>query len=296
MLSALPGLVIFPLAFILFCLNLSFCGSLVFLGGLLKLLLPFSRARKVLYRPMHMIYRLWAWGNFAIMTLFNNINWHIRGDENLSKQSWYLLIANHQSWLDIMVLANFARSRIPEPKFFLKEDLRKVPFLGMACWALDMPFMKRYSKRFIEKNPHLKGKDIETTKHSCRHFRQQPTTIINFVEGTRCNPEKQQAQKSHFKHLLPPKAGGIAFTLATLGSQFDKVLNITLIYPDNSGHVMMDMLTGKLKEVIIDIEQLPVSEQIIGDYFEDTGFKTRFQQWLNDRWQAKDELIEKLSR
>ena len=296
MLSVLPGFFIFPFAFILFCLNLSFCGSLVFLGGMLKFLMPFPRWHQLLYAPMHQVYRLWAWGNFAIISLFNDIHWQIQGSENLNKQSWYLIIANHQSWLDIMVLAHFARRRIPEPKFFLKEGLRKVPFLGMACWALDMPFMKRYSKNFIERNPHLKGKDIETTKKSCSHFRHRPTTIINFVEGTRCSPEKQQEQSSNFKHLLPPKAGGIAFTLATLGSQFDKILNITIVYPDDPRHVMMDILTGKLRHIIIDIEQLPVSEHIIGDYFEDSGFKMNFQQWLNDCWQAKDQLIERLSR
>lgn len=291
MFSVLPSFISMPIAFFLFCLNLTFCGSLVFIGGILKFIFPLKAWHKALYRPMHAAYRLWALLNLAIVNLFNDVEWKVVGDDSLDKNSWYLLIANHQSWLDILVLSSFARTRIPEPKFFLKDSLKKIPFLGMACWALNMPFMKRYSKAFIAKHPHLKGQDIETTKKSCLSFKDNPTTIINFVEGTRLTNQKHAQQKSPFKQLLLPKAGGIAFTLAALGEQFDKILNITLMYPDNDGHIMKDMLKGKLKTVIIHIEQINVNEDIIGDYYEDDGFKVRFQDWLNTVWTRKDELL-----
>ncbi|WP_206486359.1 acyltransferase [Thalassotalea sp. G2M2-11] len=293
MLSVLPSFVLMPISFILFCLNLAVCGSLIFLGGLLKFLVPVSAFHRILYKPMHAFYRLWALNNFLIMCLFNRIKWTIRGDENLNKNSWYLLIANHQSWLDIFVLSNFCRTRIPEPKYFLKESLKKVPFIGMGCWALDMPFMKRYSKSFLKKNPHLIGTDLETTKRSCEKYKYQPTTIINFVEGTRFTKEKHQQQNSQFNHLLSPKAGGIAFTLATMGEQFDKILNITLIYPKNPGHVMKDMLKGKLQEIIIDVEQIDDVKQLQGDYSKDTEYKKRFHRWLTNTWQRNDQKITK---
>lgn len=240
---------------------------------------------------MHFIYRIWALNNFLIMTLFNNITWKISGDENLNKNSWYLLVANHQSWLDIFVLSHFARTRIPEPKYFLKESLKKVPFIGMACWALDMPFMKRYSKSFLKKHPHLIGVDIETTKNSCKKFKKQPTSIINFVEGTRFTPQKHKKQQSNFTHLLAPKSGGIAFTLATMGEQFDKILNITLVYPSNNGHIMKDMLKGKLTEIVIDIEQIENIDELRGDYNDDIDYKRRFHRWLSSLWHKNDEKI-----
>lgn len=242
---------------------------------------------------MHFFYRLWSLNNYLIISLFNKVEWKIINDSSLNKQSWYLLIANHQSWLDIFVIAHFARTRIPEPKFFLKESLRYIPFLGMACWALDMPFMKRYKKSFIAKNPHLKGKDIETTKASCRRFEKTPTTIVNFVEGTRFTKEKHDRQGDKFNHLLIPKAGGIAFTLAAMGEQFDKVLNITLAYPDNPGHIMMDMLCGDLKRIVIYVEPLTVDENVMGDYYNDKSYRVQFQQWLNDTWTNKDKLLTK---
>lgn len=294
MLSGLPSFILMPLTFILFSLNLAFSGTFVFLGGFLKFLIPFKSFHKLLYRPTHTFYRLWTYNNTLIIRLANRVEWQVTGTENLSKDAWYLYLANHQSWLDILVVAELARENTPEPKFFLKETLKKLPFLGMACWALDMPFMKRYSKSFLAKNPHLKGQDIETTKRSCEAFRENPTAIINFVEGTRFTQNKHQQQNSPFQYLLTPKAGGIAFTLAALGESFDKVLNVTILYPENPGHVVKDMLKGKLTKIIVNVEQIEVTDALIGDYFSDEAYKQQFQSWLNELWQDKDQLIHQL--
>ena len=209
----------------------------------------------------------------------------------LSKKEWYLIVANHLSWLDIILLTDFAAGKIPAPKFFLKKELIWLPFVGLGAWALDMPFMQRYNKAFLLKNPHLEGKDIETTKKSCEKFQQLPTTVINFVEGNRFTLEKQKLKQSPFKNLLPPKAGGIAFTLATMGQLFTSVLDITIMYPDTQGSPMMAMLGGRLNKVVMRINVHPVTDEIIGDYFNDEKFKQGFQSWLNSVWQNKDKLI-----
>jgi len=279
-----------PLAFLLFSFNLSLWGIIVTLCGVLKIL-PVPPLQRVCSTLAHWAYRRWSRHNRQLMELFNPVEWQLSGLTELKQDSWYLLISNHKSWLDIPVLTQFALERIPEPKFFLKEELKWVPFIGSASWALDMPFMKRYSQAQIAKNPALQGKDIETTKKSCEKFRHQPTTIINFVEGTRFTESKKRQKNSPFQHLLPAKAGGIAFTLASMGSQFDAVLNVTLIYPDNPGHVALDMLLGRLKRVVIQVEVLPVDERIIGDYFNDPVYRQNFQLWLNQRWVEKDQQI-----
>jgi 1-acyl-sn-glycerol-3-phosphate acyltransferase len=276
-----------PLAFMLFSINLSLWGLIVTCCGALKIL-PLPLLRQSCSKLAHWAYRRWSRHNRQLMELFNPVEWQLSGLTELKQDSWYLLISNHKSWLDIPVLTQFALERIPEPKFFLKEELKWVPFIGSASWALDMPFMKRYSQAQVAKNPALQGKDIETTKKSCEKFRHQPTTIINFVEGTRFTPQKKRHKNSPFQHLLPAKAGGIAFTLASMGSQFDAVLDVTLIYPDNPGHVALDMLLGRLKRVVIQVEVLPVDDHIIGDYFNDPAFRQRFQLWLNQRWVEKD--------
>ncbi|HJS16824.1 MAG TPA: acyltransferase [Rheinheimera sp.] len=291
MLYWLPVVLKAPLAFFLFSCNLALWGSIVTLIGIAKLVSPNAAARAFWSKPAHWAYRGWSRYNKVLMELFNKVEWQVSGVAELKKDSWYLLISNHKSWLDIPVLSQFALNRIPEPKFFLKEELKWVPFIGSGSWALDMPFMKRYSQAQVAKNPALKGKDIETTRASCEKFKNTPTTIINFVEGSRFTAEKHKQKRSPFRHLLPPKAGGIAFTLASMGQQFHSVLDITILYPDNPGHVALDMLCGRLKRVVVLVEILPVDDEIIGDYFNDEAFRITFQNWLNQRWLKKDQAI-----
>ena len=195
------------------------------------------------------------------------------------------------SWTDIVVLGHLLRNRLPVPKFFMKHELIYIPLLGLACWGLDMPFMRRYSREFLLRNPHLRGKDIETTRNACEKFRHIPTTVINFVEGTRFTDQKREAARSRYRHLMPPKAAGLAFTLAAMGDQFDSLINVTISYPDNPDTPFKDFLMGKMKRIRVRIEELPVDEQLVGDYFNDKQFKRGFQEWLNARWKEKDEVL-----
>lgn len=242
-----------------------------------------------------MIWRSWAIGNLFAINLTNPVIWEIDELDDFDKKSWYLLICNHVSWVDIMVLTQIALNTLPSPKFFLKNELKRTPFIGMAAWAMDMPFMKRYSHSYLEKYPEKKGQDIESTKRSCEKFKDIPTTIINFVEGTRVSPQKQKETKSPFKYLLPPRAGGIAFTLAAMGHLFSGVLNVTLNYPDNQ-NATTSILFGKLKRVQVRVEVLEVNDDIVGDYFNDESFKARFQSWLNNLWLEKDKVLTKLNK
>lgn len=283
--------IIFPIHFTLQMCNLALWATLVVTFGIIKFIVPF----KFLKQPLN-----WLITNFmamfgiisvAIIKLFNRAEWDYRINGDLSKDNWYLLTSNHLSYLDIILLIEFTAKRIPSPKFFLKQELIWLPFVGVAAWALEMPFMQRYSRAFIEKNPHLKGKDIETTRKHCSKFKNSPTTIINFVEGTRFNPQKKALKKSSFENLLPPKAGGIAFTFAAMGELFTNVIDVTLVYPKNQRGIMMDLLCGRLEKVIFHVDVLPMTDELIGDYFNDDEFRESFQSNLNQRWLAKDAKI-----
>lgn len=250
-------------------------------------------------------YGLWCRLNFDIIKLSNAVEFEVTGDKNLKKDAWYLLICNHRTWLDVLTLASWCHGRIPLPKFFMKEQLKYIPILGTGCQALDMPFMKRYTKEKMAANPNLRGVDIQTTRQSCERFALQPTTIINFVEGTRFNDGLHAALAAQgvgrdLRNLLPAKAAGVAFTLAAMGSQFDAILDCTLIYPDNSSDIMWNVMSGKLRRVLLDVQTLPLDSDVIGDYYNDDTFRDRFQQWLNVRWALKDKIIcdrrEKLQR
>jgi len=263
--------------------NVMLFGSLVFVLGLIKLLLPLSVVNSLL----HSAYRGWCNGNrFGLWLGCPNIVVNISGD--LNSKSWYLLICNHTSWLDITVLSSL--HALPAPKFFLKDELKYVPFIGTGAWAMGMPFMKRVSKAQLAKNPKLKGLDVERTKHSCRNFRHYPTTIVNFVEGTRFTPAKHNLQQSPFKHLLKPKAGGIAFALEVLANQFDAMLNTSLVYSGKTDHVCRNLLKGELDSIYVSIDVTPINDNMQGSYQTDDVFKANFQHYVNELWIAKETL------
>lgn len=285
------GLIIFPIHFCLQVINLAVWATLAVIFGLLKFVTPGPSLRQPIDAILKQVIARFGLISVAMIKLFNRIDIEYKVNGELNPDGWYLVLANHLSYLDIILLIAFTHERIPTPKFFLKQELIWLPFVGVAAWALEMPFMKRYSQDFIKNNPHLKGKDIETTRKHCEKYRHAPTTIINFVEGTRFTQSKQAAKGNQFKHLLPPKAGGIAFTFAAMGELFNNILDVTLIYPGSKGVVMMDMLSGNLKKVVFDVDILPVTPELIGDYFNDEQFKAQFQQNLNQHWKNKDAKI-----
>lgn len=235
----------------------------------------------------------WVKGNSLIMYLTQSTRWDIQGLENLDKQHSYLVISNHRSWTDIFVLQHVFKGRIPFLKFFLKQELIWVPLLGLAWWALDFPFMKRYSRDFLQKHPELRGKDMETTRHHCEKFKKYPVSVINFLEGTRFKPEKQTKQASPYSHLLRPKAGGVALVLAAMGETLHQVIDVTILYPQNrQGKIFWALLSGQLPEVAVRVRTLPIPENVVGrDYLSEPAYQEQIQNWVNGLWQDKDRCI-----
>ena len=130
-------------------LNTIFWLVPILLFAILKLLMPISAFRRVLTEWIMTMGEFWVAGNAAIFGMSNTEKLDVRGDESLSRQDWYLVISNHQTWVDIVVLQVVMNRRIPFLKFFIKQQLIWFPFLGIAWWAMDMPFMKRYSKAYL---------------------------------------------------------------------------------------------------------------------------------------------------
>lgn len=292
MLNFLPGPVLFFISTVLLIINTALWSTLVFLGGLVKLLLPFRRGRAAATRVMNGFMWGWATCNGGILRLIAKIEWDVQGIDSLKKDGWYLLISNHLSGFDIAAHTYVFRNNIPMLKFFLKKELLYVPFMGLGCWALDMPFMNRTSPAKLKKNPKLRGKDLATTRRSCEKFRDLPTSIINYVEGSRFTEDKRRRQNSPYKHLLKPKAGGIAFTLSAMGEQFDALLNITVAYPDAKGDVLKSVMHGEVSKVVIRVETMPVPQVDSQRYFSEPEYRVEFQRWLNQLWEQKDQQID----
>ncbi|WP_390446511.1 acyltransferase [Pseudoalteromonas sp. MTN2-4] len=269
-------------------LNTALWGTLIFLLGLVKLLVPFA----LVSHALHGFYKCWCRGNYFALKL-SGVQFSTDIAPQVNAQGWYLLVANHISWLDIIVLT--AIDALPAPKFFLKDELKYVPLIGSGAWALGMPFMKRASKAQIAKNPKLKGMDVARTQKSCKNFKHHPTTVINFAEGTRFTEHKQQKQNSPFKHLLKPKAGGTAFALQVLVEQLDGLINATLIYHGGNKKIFQSFMLGKLAGIDVKLDYVPLAQVPQGDYQLDKTYRVTFQQYLNTQWYSKDSLIDSLA-
>jgi 1-acyl-sn-glycerol-3-phosphate acyltransferase len=262
--------------------------------AVVKLLMPIRRGRLAITRWLMAIGENWVSGNALILGLRRSGTLDVRGVDDLNRNGWYLLIANHQTWSDILILQTVFNRRIPFLKFFIKQELIWFPVLGLAWWALDMPFMKRYSKSYLAKHPEKKGDDLKATQAACRKFSTTPTSVINFVEGTRFSEEKKERRGSPYDNLLPPRAGGIALAVSSMGSMFDAILDVTVVYPEQVVR-FWDMCCGDLRPVIIDVAKRPVDTWLLkGDYSTDRDYRSAFHRWLTDVWTEKDGRIHAL--
>ena len=261
--------------------------------ALVKLLVPVHALRRTIERLLAAASNLWITFNTWQQTYTLPTKVEVEGLSDLSRDEWYMLIANHQSWTDILVLVRAFNARIPGVKFFFKQSLLWVPVLGLALWGLDFPHMRRYSKAQLARHPELKGKDVEQTRKACERFRHHPVTIINFLEGTRFTPAKHAQQNSPYRHLLMPRAGGLAFTLRAMNGQLHRLLDVTILYPEGIP-TYWDYACGRIKRIQVHIRQLPIPAEMIGDYTEDAGFRAHFQRWVNQLWHDKDEILEEM--
>ena len=291
MLHVLPSLVRGIIASSILALNTLFWCWPLFALALLKLILPFAPIQRALRFAMHWIAESWIAVNSFWMRLVQPIEWDVEGLEQLDLTHSWLVTSNHQSWVDILALQYQFNRRLPFLKFFLKKELIWVPVIGLCWWALEFPFMKRYSKAYLAKHPEKQGQDLITTRKACERYKTNPVSVFNFLEGTRFTPEKHQQQNSPFQHLLKPKAGGIAFVLDAMGEQLHGLVNVTLHYPQGKPG-LWDLLSGKSQRIVMRVEVRPIPEQFIGQsYDQNMQYRAQFQDWVNQLWQDKDQLL-----
>jgi 1-acyl-sn-glycerol-3-phosphate acyltransferase len=291
MLNFLPAPLVGVIASLLLALNCLFWVPILLVFAVLRLVIPIGAVRRWLAAVLLFIAEAWIACNSAWMTLTQRTAWDVEGVEGLDYRSWYLVNCNHQSWVDILVLQHLFNRRIPLLKFFLKQQLMWVPVMGLAWWALDFPFMRRHSEEYLKKHPEMRAKDQETTRKACAKFAQIPTSVMNFLEGTRFTPAKHARQQSPYQHLLKPKAGGIALALNAMGDKFRSILDVTIVYPDGAP-TFWHFLCGRVKRIVVRVQSVPVPRDLAtGDYAGDPAVREAFQKWVQQLWLAKDAQI-----
>jgi 1-acyl-sn-glycerol-3-phosphate acyltransferase len=210
-------------------------------------------------------------------------------ESDLDRRHWYMVVSNHQSWSDIVVLQIALWRRIPMLKFFTKRQLLWVPFIGLAMWFLGFPYVRRLDRAQIAANPELATIDRDATLRACARFSQYPTTILNFLEGTRFTPAKHQAQSARFRHLLNPKLGGMSYVVAGMKDRIHRVLDVTITYPGRAP-TFWELLQGRCPEVRILVESHPIPADVLAAPDSDAT-RALLAPWIESLWRRKDERV-----
>ena len=260
----------------------TFCVCVPLYGmGFLRMLTPRGmRHRWAL--PMDFIIDLWvSWISTLIKTL-RLVQIDLAVPDSLNDRNrWYVVVCNHQSWADILILQSIFRHRLPVLKFFTKHELIWVPLLGIAMWLLGFPYVRRSNSQESRADLKRREQNATTMQESGGRFLERPIAALNFLEGTRFTLEKKKRLASVHTHLLNPKTGGITFVLELLERLPLKVVDVTIVY-ENGAPSFSSFLCGRCPQVNVDVRQvdtpLDTSPEAVRD-------------WVGDLWRDKDRRI-----
>lgn len=263
----------------------------LFLLALFKWLTPPGRVRNTMTHWASSLGELWASINSALVRCYRGLRWDVHIPDGISHKGRYLVFCNHQSGVDILALQHCLNRRAPFGRYLLKQQLIWVPVLGLAWWALDMAFLRRYSKQELIRNPSLRGKDLENAARACEKLKHIPVSMMTFPEGTRFTEEKRRSQNSPYRHLLRPRYGGIGQVLYSFDDALDYVIDATIVYPDGVPTVWQ-YVSGQVKNIVVHIQLRPIDDDLRGrDFREDPVAKNRLIKWLGNIWDEKEHLM-----
>ena len=237
----------------------------------------------------------WTGGNRWLLKRLDliepDIDWKHIDDVSLDK--WYLVISNHQSWTDIILLQSYLYGKIPPLKFFTKQQLIWVPGIGLAMYVLGFPYVKRVSKAQIKANPNLRNADRDNITEACKGFKNHPTSILNFLEGTRRTSAKQLNQSSDYKNLLKPKIGGIEYVIKDMGDYLHKLIDVTIVYPDGTP-TFWQFVKGECRSVKFVVSHHEIPKQVLVD--NDIERRSSLSSWIKTIWMQKDQQISEMTQ
>ena len=273
-------------------LNTFILSCLLIPLGIIKFFLPITALKVLFTKFIIKVGELWIFTNKIWVKALHNPKWQIIGKENIKSDGWTIATSNHQSFADIFLLQDITNRKMPMLKFFMKYVLIYVPVIGLSWWALDMPFLKRYTKKQLENNPELRGKDVREMKRALKHYALYPVTVFSFAEGTRFTIKKNLHQKSPFKNLLKPKEGGLA-TALSLVNEIDSLIDFTIKF-DTKKRSFWDYLCGRMNSVKVIIREIKIPAKFLNiNLLENKILRSEFKDWLHDIWNEKDTLIGK---
>lgn len=151
---------------------------------LVIILYPFDKKRKVAHAQCY-----W-WSD--VLANFNR-DWKIEavGLENIDKKKTYVIVANHQSLADIVVLYQMKT----QFKWVAKESLFKIPFLG---WCLSLAGHIKIERGSFS--------SVKKVYRQAEEWLRKDVSVLFFPEGTRSDTDKMnEFQNGAFKLAIKEK-------------------------------------------------------------------------------------------
>ena len=234
---------------------------------------------------------LFLYFNSRIQDLMHKPEYKVYGSKNLKNNVWQFTTLNHLSWADIFLFCYFTNFKTSVPRIFMKSELWWLPITWAANIALAMPYVRRRKKEEIIKNPKLAETDKNSTLKACKVFELMPTNVCGFIEGTRIDKEKYINSNSKFRNLMPPKIGGMGYTLEVM-PYIDTLTDITLIYKSEK-RSFWNFLCGEMNIASVTINTYKIPKELRGvDYSNDDALREELRSFLEMVWDEKDKIIE----
>ena len=279
------------IALLVMSINTIVLTTVIFFLSLIKFIAPKGSARNFMTHLLSSLGELWVSINKGVIWFYRGLEWDVQLADGISRRGRYLVFCNHQSWVDILVLQHCLNRRAPFMRFLLKQQLIWVPFLGFAWWALDMAFLRRYSRQELLSNPSLRGKDLENAARACEKLKHIPVSMMSFPEGTRFTPAKREQQNSPYTQLLRPRYGGIGQILYSFDEALDCLIDVTIVYPDGAP-TAWQFLSGQVRKISVGVQLRPINDDIRGRDFRNDGVaKEQLKDWLSSIWEEKEKDI-----
>ena len=258
---------------------------MVLLLALWLVFCPSHKVRRTVRGFMDRMINVWVAGNRWMLRRLNMISIETIFDQQLETEhnQWQIVICNHQTWADVIVLQIALLDYIPPIKFFTKREFIWVPVLGFVLWVLKFPYVLRASTGHKRTESYRNLLNARSMHRARQQFHERPVSILIFCEGTRFNQEKYRAQKSSYRNLLRPKIGGVAFTIDALQTKTNHILDVTLVYEGKTPN-FWNFLCGKCRRVKVHTRKV-----LIKDLSEPS-----IRSGIRQLWQTKDQEIDRL--
>ncbi len=261
---------------------------LIFINFLQVLSLLFYPVSRRLVRTINTTMANFWWGACVLVARWiNGTRILVKGDE-LPVGENAILIANHQEMPDITVVMDLAlrKRRLGHLKFFVKNQLKRVPGVGWGMYLLGFPFLKRNWTS-----------DRDSILRTFRRLieGEAPMWLVIFPEGTRIRPHKLEraiafARERGFaepRHLLLPRPKGFIAAVQSLRGHATAVYDLTIGYEEGVSN-LGQYITGAVDRVHLHVRRFPMEELPETD--------EELAAWLRQRWIEKDERLEEFYR